>query len=204
MGVHRVGLYEYYETIFGDLRTLTDKDDRDAMADTTRFLDQQKCLTIAMYEQHQKHDNILRDSWKVGFTDCGLLAEEPKQCFAYGNKLSVKHMNMFADHQRNKLTRVMLAQMKQCDGFDFGVDETTAFSWPAIHPQDDCIWEVPCFVAAAARTKQDVVTLTNDLVTGDFLGDDVIENCWYVWSANSTVSERRANKRDCLEKFVRA
>ena len=111
---------------------------------------------------------------------------------------------MFADHQRNKLTRVMLAQMKQCDGFDFGVDETTAFSWPAIHPQDDCIWEVPCFVAAAARTKQDVVTLTNDLVTGDFLGDDVIENCWYVWSANSTVSERRANKRDCLEKFVRA
>ena len=85
-------------------------------------------------------------------------------------------MNMFADHQRNKLTRVMLAQMKQCDGFDFGIDETTAFSWPGSQPQDDCIWEAPCFAARSARTMRHAVTLTNDLLIGDFLGDDVIEH----------------------------
>ena len=103
----------------------------------------------------------------------------------------------------------MLAQMKQCDGFDFGVDEATAFSWPDTHSQDDGTWEAPCFAARADRTIQDVVTLTNDLLTVGFLGDDVIEQyclCLnaYVCSANSMASDRRSNQCDCFEDFGRA
>ena len=170
----------FIKRVCTDSQQLTDAEDREAMADTARFLDRENVLTMAMYTLYQKHTNHVLDHFQADHQDAALISESVRQLHKDGLRL-FGDAAVFDGSSKNTLVNIMLETMRQSEGLNFGKDEVTTFSWSGPEP-NSTLEDVP-WAKAALDTMQEVVSLTNSLLEVGFLNHDSIENLFLAFQS---------------------
>ena len=148
-----------------------------------RFVYKEMSLTTALYCLYMIMANRLVDTLQGDFQDPALVPAMVRDFVQKGTAL-FQHAQVFAAASGNTLVLIMLSQMRQCEGYNFGDGEVTSFSWKGTLASESD-QQVPEFAKNALRSLQEVVSLTNSLLTEGFLKSDTIEHFYECFNVDA-------------------